>query len=214
MGDGVNMYASAANQRTDAMTTRANGRLQRQQAYANAYKLEDDAARGSHVAADNMMTMRRNQSAAVAASRVAHAASGFGASGGSKLAAEASVAEVFEKAIADAAKSNAIADVNAREQANAFRRQGDTALNLANINADYLNRLAAINSKAAPWMMLGSALSLGGSLTNQFKMASSGEGSKKTSGPGSAASGPGSAAGGPGSAGGGSSSAGGGSKGS
>ena len=170
MGDAVNMNAAASNQRTDAVTTRANGRLQRQQAYANAYKLEDDAARGSHVAADNMMTMRRNQSAAAAASRVAHAASGFGASGGSKLAAEASVAEVFEKAIADAAKSNAIADVNAREQANAFRRQGDTALNLANISADYMDRVAEIDKKLAKKLQWASAIKMAGAIGGSFNL--------------------------------------------
>ena len=60
------------------------------------------------------MTMRRNQALQMAAVRNQQGGSGFAASSGSKLSVESSVAEVFEKAIADQMRSNAISDQNAR----------------------------------------------------------------------------------------------------
>lgn len=168
------MSAQAANYDSQAVTARANGIAQRQQAYANAYKLETDAASQSYLAADNMMTMRRNQTAAVDETRLANGASGFDASGGSKLQAEQSVADVFEQAIANMMKSNTISDQNARMQANAYRRQGDTSLNLGNIQADYLNRMSSINRKYSRWALVGSALSSMGSFGSKANWGSGG----------------------------------------
>ncbi len=170
MGEALNMSSSATQYNSDAITARADGRVQRNQAYAQAYKLETDATAASHIAGDNMMTMRRNQTLQTAAARAAAGASGFGASSGSKLTVEQSTAEIFEKAIADAAKSNTIAEQNARYQANALRRHGDTTLNLANIQADYMNRLASINRKTAPWALVGSGFTLGSQLINQYNI--------------------------------------------
>ena len=153
------MSAQGANYSSQAATARTNGLAQRQQAYANAYKLETDAASQGYLAADNMMTMRRNQAAAVDEARLANGASGFDASGGSKLQVEQSVADVFEQAIANMMKSTTISDQNARMQANAYRRQGDTSLNLGNIQADYLNRMSGISGKYSRWALVGSGLS-------------------------------------------------------
>lgn len=179
MGDALNMSAQGANYSSQAATARANGIAQRQQAYANAYKLETDAASQSFLAADNMMTMRRNQTVAMDEARLANGASGFDASGGSKLHAEQSVADVFEQAIANMMKSNTISDQNARMQANAYRRQGDTSLNLGNIQADYLNRMSRISSKYARWALVGSGLSTLGQLGLKYNWGGSGKDSGK-----------------------------------
>lgn len=164
MGDAINMDAQATNYRSDAATARANGIAQRAQAFSNAYKLESDSAAQNHIESDNMMTMRRNQMANIATMRASNGSSGF-ANIDSKLKAEQSVAESFEMAIANMAKSAAVSDQNARFQANAYRRQGDTALNLSNIQADYLNRIASINNKYSKWVLVGSALSQLGNLS-------------------------------------------------
>lgn len=170
MGDFLNMGTAAAQGRVDAAVARANGRVQRNQAYADAYKLEADATAASHIAGDNMMTMRRNQALQVAAVRAVNGAGGFGASGGSKLGVERSTAEIFDMAIANAAKSNTIAGQNARAQANAMRRWGDTSMDLANVQAGYLDNVARINSKMAPWALVGGGLATAGNLMLQYNM--------------------------------------------
>lgn len=158
MGDAMNSYASAANYRGEAMTTRTNATLQRRQAYADAYRLEDDSRQALAIAGDQMMTLRRNQAEQVGARRAVAGASGFSASGGSQLVQEQSVAEILEVAVANAARSAAISDTSAREQANATRRYGDTAYNVGMVQADYQQKMARIANGVAPWLMLGGGL--------------------------------------------------------
>ncbi len=162
MGDKLASLASAANHRSDAMTTRTNARLQRRQAYADAYKLEGDSASALSIAGDQMMTMRRNQAEQVGARRAAAGASGFSASGGSQLVQEQSVAEILEVAVANAARSAAVSDTSAREQANAMRRYGDTAYNVGMVQAEHQQKMARIANGVAPWLMLGQGLTLAG----------------------------------------------------
>ena len=157
MGEYLNMNASATNMGGSATQARTNAMLARRQAYADAYKLEADADAASHVAGDNMMTMRQNQSANRAAARVVSAISGF--AGGSAHARELSMAEYFEKVVGDAAKSNAISYQNASEQAGVLRRQGETQYTLGNIQANAYDRMAAINRHAAPWLGVGGLMS-------------------------------------------------------
>lgn len=157
MGELVNMNASAANMSNDAASTRANAMLARRQAYADAYKLEADAGAAARVAGDNMMTMRRNESANRAAARVAGAISGFAGN----VSRELSVAEYFEKAIGDAARSSSIAYRNAAQQAGALRRQADTQYALGNVQAGAYDRMASINRSMAPWMGVGGLLQTG-----------------------------------------------------
>lgn len=168
MGTYLNMSTAAAQGRADASTARANGRVQRNQAYANAYKLEADATASSHIAGDNMMTLRRNQALQLAAVRAAAGASGFAPSSGSKAGVERSTAEIFEMAIANMMQSNTIAEQNARAQANAMRRWGDTGQELANVQAGYLDKLAGINSRTAPWTFVGGGLSLASNLLYNY----------------------------------------------
>ena len=158
MGDGLNMYASAANGRSDAITTRTNAALARRQAYADAYRLEADSEAALGMAGDNLMVMRRNQLEQVGEARSRSGASGFSASGGSSLVHEASVAEVLEMAVANAARDAAVTDANSRSQAAALRRQGDTMYDVGMVQADYQQRMARIANRTAPWAMLGNGL--------------------------------------------------------
>ena len=162
MGEWMNSSAAATNYASQATTDRTNATLAKRQAYADAYKLETDSRNALHIAGDNLMTMRRNQTAAVGQRRVMSGASGFAASSGTQLEQETSVAEVLELAIANAAKSSAISDVNAREQAESLRRYGDTTYNVGMVQADFNQRMASIHRKAGPLYGLGSALYQGG----------------------------------------------------
>ena len=163
MGDGINSFAAADNYANEALTTRTNATLQRRQAYADAYKLESDSASALDIAGDQMMTMRRNQAEQVGARRAAAGASGFSASGGSGFETERSVAEVLEMAVANAARSAAISDTSAREQAAATRRYGDTVYNVGLVQSEHQRRMAAISRQTAPWLMLGGGLTEAGS---------------------------------------------------
>lgn len=164
MGDGIDSYTQASNMRSQAMTTRTNAILAKRQAYADAYKLENDSAAALGVAGDSMMTMRRNQTAQMGERRVASGASGFAASSGSNLAAESSVAEVLEMAIANAARDVETGDSNARRQAIELRSQGEQQYRLGMIQAEYENKLAKIANSVAPWLMVGSGLTTIGGL--------------------------------------------------
>lgn len=164
MGDGINSFAAASNHRSEAITTRTNATLAKRQAYAEAYKLESDSRQALDISGDQMMTMRRSQTEQVGARRAAAGASGFSASGGSNFVGELSVAEVLEMAVANAAKSSAISDRNAREQAEALRRYGDTTYNVGMVQADFQQKLASVANRVAPWLMLGSGLTTAGKL--------------------------------------------------
>lgn len=164
MGDGFDRYAQATNYAAEANSTRTNAVLARRQAYADAYKLEADSEQSLLLAGDNLMTLRRNQAEQVGARRAAAGASGFSASSGSNLVSEQGVAEVLEAAIVNAARSAAVSDSNARRQANALRRYGDTSFNVGMAQADYLQQQARIAGRVAPWLLVGGGLQSFGSL--------------------------------------------------
>lgn len=154
MGQYINSKATSAEYGQKAIEARANGLAQRKQAYANAYELEDASAQNGYIAGQKMETMRQNQTAAVAATRLQNGATGFGASGGSKLQQEMSTAQMFEEAIANLGKSYAIQDQNARRQADQLRKEGDDTLKLSQIMSNYYSRVSKINSRAANWQLL------------------------------------------------------------
>ena len=157
MGQFLNTNTQATNYSVQASEARTQGMLQRRQAYANAYKLEADSREKGILVGENMMRAESNALARIAALRGQVGASGF-AEAGSKLREEQSTAEALKMAISDMGKSYAISDQNARNQANQYRREGDTALRLANIQGDLYDRLARINRKAAPWLGAGELL--------------------------------------------------------
>ena len=159
MGQFVNSSATAANAAQQAAQARTQGIADRKAAYARAYGIERDSAEQGHIAAQQMQTMRQNQTSAVAATRLDNGASGFNASSGSKLRNEISTAQIFEEAIYNAAKSYAIQDQNARAQANRLRKEGDDTLKLSQIMSNYYSRVSKINSTAANWQLLGGSLS-------------------------------------------------------
>lgn len=159
MGQFVNSSAASANAAQQSMQARTQGIADRKAAYARAYGIERDTAEQAHIAAQQMQTMRQNQTAATATTRLHNAASGFSASTGSKLRSEASTAQIFEQTIANLGKSYAIQDQNARNQANQLRKDGDDALKLSQIMSNYYSRVSKINSSAANWQLLGGSLS-------------------------------------------------------
>lgn len=170
MGQFVNSSAASANAAQQAAQARSQGLADRKAAYARAYGLENDSAQQAYIAAQQMQTLRQNQSAAIASSRLHNAASGFSASSGSKLRSEQSTAQIFEESIANLGKSYAIADQNARNQANQLRKDGDDALKMSQIMANYYSRISKINSTAANWQLLGSGLSTIGSSIFDFNI--------------------------------------------
>lgn len=166
MGGYLNAKAGAANYGSQAAVTKANALLAKRQAYAEAYKLEADARDAAHVAGDNMMTMRQNESTNRAAARVAGAISGFAGNNVREL----SVAEYFEKAIADAARSNAVQQANARDAAVQLRRSGDSEYAMGMVQGNALEQQARIQSSYAPWVGVGGALSTLGNLGLKYNM--------------------------------------------
>ena len=159
MGQFVNSSAASANAAQQAAQARSQGLADRKAAYARAYGLESDSAQKAHIAAQQMQTMRQNQTAATSTTRLQNAASGFNVSSGSKLRTEQTTAQIFEEAIANAGKSYAISDQNARNQAAQLRKEGDDALKMSQIMANYYSRVSKINSSAANMQLLGGSLS-------------------------------------------------------
>ncbi len=157
MGDSLTYSAAATNNSMDATMARAQSRQARNQAYASAYKLESDATAGLTLTGDNLMRMQRNKTASLAAHRAEQANSGFLHSG-SKLAAEQSLAEILDLAIADQMQSASQAAASAYSQANLNRQQGDTQLAMGNIQSDFYTQLAAANRSYSQAAFLGQAL--------------------------------------------------------
>lgn len=161
MGDALNNATAAGNADVAALQARTQGRLARQQARQEAYDLEAAAAAQSAIAADNMMTLRQNEAAAIGTARAEAGASGFAVSSGSKAQAEQSVAEQFEVAIANLQKSNSIADQNARYAANVRRSEGEQQLRLAEVQAQYQEKVARMNRHALLPSLVGGVLTQG-----------------------------------------------------
>lgn len=161
MGDRLNYSTAAGNADVAAMQARTQGRFARQQARQEAFDLERSAAAQSAIAADNMMTLRQNGAAAVAAARAEAGASGFGASAGSKARVEQSVAEQFETAIANMQRSNSISDQNLRYAAGVRRSEGEQQWRLAEVAAQYQGKLARMNRRVFLPSLVGGALTQG-----------------------------------------------------
>lgn len=169
MGEYLNTKTQASNYSVQAMQARTQGDVARRQAYANAYKLEFDSAQNGFIEGERMMTARQNAVAGLAAARNGQSGSGFAFSG-SKLRGEQSMAEVLDAAIANMGRSYAIADQGARWQAAEYRKEGDVAQGLANVQAGYYDRMASISRKVAPWQLLGGALNVGSGILNTYNL--------------------------------------------
>lgn len=158
VGDAMNNTTAAGNASVAAMQARMRGKLARQAAYQEAYDLEGAAAAQGYIAGDNMMTMRQNEVAALGAARADAGASGFAASSGSKAQVEQSVAEQFEVAIANMQKSNAISDQNSRYAANVRRSEGEQQMRVAEVEAQYYDKVARQNRHAFMPNLIGGTL--------------------------------------------------------
>ncbi|MGN0869456.1 MAG: hypothetical protein ACI4O9_08055 [Akkermansia sp.] len=170
MGQFVNSSSNSANYAQQSAEARTNALAQRRQAYANAYALEENSAQSGYITGQQMSTMRQNQSAAIASTRLTNASSGIDASGGSKLRQEQSTAQILEEAIANLGQSYAISDQNARRQAARLRKEGDDAYTIGQIMANYYSRASKIQSTAANWQLLGGGLSTIGDTMHKYNI--------------------------------------------
>lgn len=157
MGDYLNYSAVAANNKMDGAKALADARTARNQAYAQAYTLDNDADAALATAGDNLMRMQRNKNAQLAAYRNSQTLSGF-AHTGSKLAVEKSLAEVLDIAIADQMQSASASASNAYAQSAMLRHQGDTQLAMGSISKNFSDRLAAANRSYAHGALVGQML--------------------------------------------------------
>ena len=147
---------SYATNRGIAQSALAQGRAAREAAYVNAANTEAESASALRLAAENMATARRNQTAATASVRAARGASGLTAEG-SGLKAELTTAEILEKQISDMSLGAAINDQGKRHEAAMQRWEGDAAL----VSAQ--NQAAAYRS-AANGALVSTGIQLGGAL--------------------------------------------------
>ena len=147
---------SYATNRANAKSALAQGRAARDAAYVNAANTEAESASALRLAAENMATARRNQTAATASVRAGRGASGF-TSEGSGSQAELAAAEVLEQQISDLSLGAAISDQSKRHEAAMQRWEGDSAL----VSAQ--NQAAAYKS-AASGALVSTGLQLGGAL--------------------------------------------------
>ncbi|MGN0868382.1 MAG: hypothetical protein ACI4O9_02505 [Akkermansia sp.] len=155
MGQFVQGQSQGSSYNQQAQMARVQGLQQKREAYQKAYSLEDQSAKNSYLAMQNMMAARQNQHAAVASELTRGAGSGFMASTGTMRRNQQGVAEIVESAIANMNMSNVISDENARMQANQYRAYGDQALTMTNIQADYYSKLAKTAKKASWWGLVG-----------------------------------------------------------
>ena len=134
--------------RANAKSALAQGQAARDAAYVNAANTEAESASALRLAAENMATARRNQTAATAS---------VVTSEGSGSQAELATAEVLEKQISDLSLGAAISDQSKRHEAAMQRWEGDAAL----VSAQ--NQAAAYKS-AASGALVSTGLQLGGAL--------------------------------------------------
>ena len=124
-------YLQATQYRGRARVARAQGELERAQAYTQAARREDEGKAAWILNTENAKRLREKQTAEKASARNRRGNSGF-TSEGSGLQEELSVAEQLEVMIQDTALSGAIAERNAAEEARVMRVNGE----IANIEAE------------------------------------------------------------------------------
>lgn len=167
MGDYLDASAAGTNATMDAASARANGRIARNQAYASAYKLENDADASLALTGDNLMRMQRNKTAALSAQRAEQFNSGFTHSG-SKLATEKSLAEILDLAIDDQMRSASAAASSAYTQANLNRHLGDSQQRMANIQSQFNLGLASSYNTLSRYALVSDAFKLAGQFAGIF----------------------------------------------
>lgn len=148
MGQILGNASMAKNYKAQASTIEAQGRTQQAAYNHKAANLEENARADTRLAGENIMRQRQNQTAALATTRTARAASGF-TDQGSGQQSELALADVFETAIADMALSHAIGDNNKRAAASVTRQQGRLAAMQAGAQATQNRRLAKSAQNAA-----------------------------------------------------------------
>lgn len=133
--------ANASHLQAQAGLARSQGKARRNAAYAEAAAHETAARARQEIAADNLRTIRENQTRVTASIRAKRGASGF-TSEGTAQTHEQQAQAYFDKAVANAALSASIDSINAWQTANATRRQGELALMAADIQGMQLDASA------------------------------------------------------------------------
>ena len=141
-------YMQSKQYRGQAKVARAQGELERAEAYLQAARTEDEGRAGWIINTENATRLRENQTGAKASARNRRANSGF-TSEGSGMMEELSVAEQLEEMIQDTALSGAIAESNAREAARVMRGNGEVAMMEAEGQAQVYESLAKTAKQAA-----------------------------------------------------------------
>lgn len=178
MGSIGSFYANG----TAARSALRQGEAVKSAYYQSARNKETEARGANSIAARNMMTMRRNQSAATAAMRVRRGTTNL-TSEGTGAVAEQSIAERYGRAVKDQMISAAVNDKNLRYAATKLRWEGDAAMTSARNKAEAAKAAqkgalvqlgvevatAAIGGAAGAgwsWSGAGKGLSLGGTATS------------------------------------------------
>lgn len=133
--------ANASHLQAQAGLARSQGKARRNAAYAEAAAHETAARARQEIAADNLRTIRENQTRVTASIRAKRGASGF-TSEGTAQTHEQQAQAYFDKAVANAALSASIDSINAWQTANATLRQGELALMAADIQGMQLDASA------------------------------------------------------------------------
>lgn len=133
--------ASAAHLQAQAGLARTQGKARRNAAYAEAAAHDTAARARQEIAADNLRTIRGNQTRVTASIRAKRAASGFTSEGTSQTHEQQAQA-YFDRAVANATLSASIDSINSWQTANATRRQGELAAMAADIQGMQLDASA------------------------------------------------------------------------
>lgn len=141
VGGVVGGYMEAGEKGHAARMRRVEGDAQRRAAYSKAGKVERDAAARLEVAGENLSRLRSAQAQEKGNLRAAEGARGLvvqSRDGGNERALDA----LYESMASDLQQDASVGSINAYNEAVALRQGGDTALMVANAEADMLASMA------------------------------------------------------------------------
>lgn len=152
---------AAANQQAQGRAALTNGYIGRHNAYQQATQMEYTARQQSLIAAMNMERMSSNRTAQMDAALAAQGGSGFTSqdSGGTN---EREAGRRMLQQLVDMGMSNAVEDSTLRFDATLQRVSGDQQLRVAQIEAEYQQRMARITRRQGNVQaLLGAGMEVG-----------------------------------------------------
>lgn len=118
-----------------AELSRVTGSAQKTKAYADATATEEASKRNNAIAAQQLLQAREKQNEAAGAAETAAASSGFDVGSGSGKNPRAQAVHEFDQMINNMSQSNSISTINAFQRATDLRREGESAVRMAEIEA-------------------------------------------------------------------------------